>query len=642
VNPDRGFFHCFGCKESGSAIDFVMKHDGYTFPEAVRALAERAGITIEEERRDQDAATRLRRQKEDLYAINNMAATWFEAQLREHPLRAYAEEELGRRGLEPRHEVVQSFRIGYAPPAWDGLTTFFKAQGVSPAAAEQVGLIVPRTSGTGYYDRFRHRLMFAVVDVQGRVIAFSGRALPEIENAGSGFGYGGGEGRGDKAPKYINSPESPIYTKGNALFGIYQARHAIRTSEHAIVVEGNFDVVSLHARGLANVVAPLGTAFTQDQAKLLKRFSTHATLLFDGDAAGQKAVRLSREPCREAGLSVRVSQLPGGLDPDEYARGRGIEALKELVAGARGMLEHLIDAALDASFAQADVYERAARVEQVARLIAEEQDPLVRGMVKTYADQIAARLDLHGLRVLRDDERTPEPFRALEKAVARALAASPPPAPRPQGYTQNSGDPRKARVRAKAPGSLERAAIVGAVLEFPELLDDSSIQGHLGLLEGASAQTVAAVRRSLRVGHQGEKTLDTTVFLAQIPPTIHPFASERLAAPHHETLADARGSLIENANKLRKLILAREAEEIAREQHRAAGDWEREIELAREAEGRVRARLDALSPAASVGEFSGRQFSAGGPPPDVAAGEAAEGQHDDVHGDPHGGLKHEH
>src|SRR5437016_2435455 len=173
VNPDRGFFHCFGCKESGSVIDFVMKEQGYTFPEAVRMLAERAGIPIEEERRERTEVDRAKKQKDDLFAANQLAATFYEQQLREHPLRSLALDELARRGIVPGaspviDDALQAFRIGYAPAEWDGLTTFFKRQGISPVAGESVGLLVPRSSGSGHYDRFRHRLMFAVVDPQGR------------------------------------------------------------------------------------------------------------------------------------------------------------------------------------------------------------------------------------------------------------------------------------------------------------------------------------------------------------------------------------------------------------------------------------------------------------------------------------------
>ncbi|HSO36506.1 MAG TPA: DNA primase, partial [Labilithrix sp.] len=389
VNPDRGFFHCFGCKESGSAIDFLMKHEGYTFPEAVRALAERAGIPIEEERGTPQSseADRQRKAREDLYAVNALAATFFEQELRKNEHREYALEELARRGLVPGKdpkidEVLQAFRIGYAPGAWDGLTTFLKAQGVSPVAAETVGLLVPRSSGSGYYDRFRHRLMFAVVDPQGRVVAFSGRALRELPAVEPRpglvrLGPDAQDPDAHKPPKYINSPESPIYTKGQMLFGIHQARHSIRQEELAVLVEGNFDVVSLHALGITNVVAPLGTAFTTDQAKLLKRSAPDIVFLFDGDAAGRKAARLSREAVRAAGLSARVADLPNGIDPDELARTKGKQAVVDLLASAKGLLEALIQMSLDESFTQADAYEKQARIAFVAKLIAEEDDPMV-------------------------------------------------------------------------------------------------------------------------------------------------------------------------------------------------------------------------------------------------------------------------
>jgi len=270
VNPEKGFFYCFGCKEKGTAFDFLMKVEGLSFPEAARRLADHAGIEIEEtatdaERREADAA---RRAIDDLYAVNQLAAHWFERQLREHTAANLAWDELRRRGLapaeggelEPRvRDALQAFRVGYAPSSWDGLTQFFAQQGVSPVVATKVGLIAPRKNAAGHYDWFRHRLMFAILDVRGRVVGFSGRILPDPET-----------GTVDKQnPKYINSPESPVYQKGQTLFGLYQARQAIRQEEEAILVEGNFDVVSLHARGVCNVVAPLGTAFTPAQAKLL-------------------------------------------------------------------------------------------------------------------------------------------------------------------------------------------------------------------------------------------------------------------------------------------------------------------------------------------------------------------------------------
>jgi DNA primase len=596
VNPERGWFHCFGCGEKGGAIDFLMKHDGYTFPEAVRALAERAGIAVEEDRGaapsvDRAEAERQKKQKDDLYAVSQVAATFFEEQLRTHPQREYAEAELARRGLSVGDAAVQSFRIGYAPHAWDGLATYLRANGISPLAGEAVGLLVPRSSGSGHYDRFRHRLMFAVIDPQGRVVAFSGRALkdlPETEPSAE---------KKDPPPKYINSPESPIYTKGNMLFGLYQARQAIRTAESAILVEGNFDVVSLHARGVDTAVAPLGTAFTADQARLLKRYTPDVTILFDGDAAGRKATRLARGPCREAGLTAKVARIPDGTDPDELARTRGVDALRDVLAQTKGFEEHMMDELLDESFAQADATERMARVNEVLKLIADANDPLARMLWKSYADKLCARLDLHGKRYMHDDLAHSEPLRALERATKLAFQA--------QGHATavpNGPKPQEARVRAGNPGAKERGEIVGAFIEYPALLDDPAAQEALELLEGPSVQTVGALRRSLVTGSGEEKTVDAAVFLDLVPAMIQAFASQRLAAPHHETLENARGSLIDNTAKLRKLILGREAEDIAREQYKQAGDWQAETELAREALERVRRKHGVKSEDARTGQ----------------------------------------
>jgi DNA primase len=565
VNPDSGLYYCFGCKESGDAFTFLERVEGSTFGEAVRALAERAGIPIEEDRGAAPSdADRHKKEREALYSVMQMAATWYEDKLRDHPQRSFAEAELARRDLSPAHEAVQAFRIGYAPPAWDALTAFLKNQGVSPAVAESVGLVVPRSGGSGYYDRFRHRLMFAVIDAHGRVVAFSGRALAPIP---------GDDAPRDPPPKYINSPESPIYVKGATLFGLWQGRHAIRQQEQAIVVEGNFDVVSLHARGVTNVVAPLGTAFTVDQAKLLRRYAVDVTLLFDGDSAGRKAAGAAEEPCDQTGLDAKVALLPDQTDPDEFVRSKGGDALRHLIGNARGLFEYLIDVELDESFNAADIRERAVRIERVATLLARQKDPIVRGMLKAYADYAASRLDLV--------RSAPNAFGALERRVILAAkAARVPIGPRPS----------EARIRPRRPGQDERKAIVGAVLDFPVLLDDCDLQEAFNLLEGESARIVAAMGPCMRPTARGEKGLDSAEFLAQMPPAIQAFATARLAAPAHDTIEEARATVIANVKKLRESNVSREARESVREQQRVVGDWEAELELAKHVDTLVRER----------------------------------------------------
>lgn len=598
VNPERGFFHCFGCKESGSAIDFVMKIDGQSFHEAVRTLAERAGIEVVEtstdaERREANAA---RRAKEDLYGVSQLAATYFERCLwggpgaSPHPLARYALEELARRGLSPPQEgdalspvadALQAFRIGYAPFGWDGLMAFLRQQGVSPMAGERVGLLVPRTSGSGHYDRFRHRLMFAVSDVTGRVIAFSGRALPDPRPEDiAAHGLSGPSPQTDGAPaKYINSPESPIYTKGEHLFGLHQARHAIRQQGYAILVEGNFDVVSLHARGMSNVVAPLGTAFTTAQAKLLKRFAPKVVLLFDGDAAGKKATKASRGPAAEGGLQAKVAVLPQGVDPDDLARKRGIEAVNHLVKSARGMLEHLIDDALSGeSFEGATLVEQQARIRAVAELLRGENDPNLRSMAKLYADKLSSKLIIDG--------RSPSDLRQLERVIEEATAGGPGGAPK-LAHSETTAPPE----RAFSPYAADQISldVLGAVLDFPELFDEPEVVQALDVLEGDTALAIAAARQT----REGQKGLYADEFLAQIPGSIHSFAAGRLASPVFEAVGEARAALLNNARKLERLSLSREKAAVVDQPNKAEalGDVAAVEAMLRDAQRRAQRKL---------------------------------------------------
>lgn len=580
VSPERGFFHCFGCKESGSAVDFVMKTEGLTFPEAIRRLAERANVEVEETRSDEERseAERQKRARDELYAACNVAGTYFERMLREHEHKDLALAELARRDLVPGaspkvDDVLQAFRVGYAPPGWDGLAQYLKSQGISPVAAETVGLLVPRSSGTGHYDRFRNRLMFAVLDPQGRTVAFSGRALPEPPGAPAP--------KADEKPaKYINSPESPVYTKGHLLFGLFQGRHAIRAKEEAVIVEGNFDVVSLHARGFDHAVAPLGTAFTLDQAKALRRFASRAVFLFDGDLAGRKASRASVDPARKADLDVRIAQLPPGQDPDDYVRQKGAAELGHVVEVAMGAAEALVEMELDASFSADNVREKLARVERVVRLVAEEQNPLVRLALKARADELAGRLDLHGLRPQRDDRAHSEPLRELERMLKAAL---------PARESGGGPTPREARVAPRQAGSEERRAIVRTLIEWPVLLDDPEVSAELVHLEGPSVEIVAALGGA-RARETGQ--VDADGLLRAVDGPHRDFVARALAGePEHDEAKKAKGYLLENANKLKRLLLSQEASARSHDLRRAEGvDWSDEVEAAREVQAALRAR----------------------------------------------------
>jgi DNA primase len=584
VNEERGFYHCFGCGEHGDAFKFVQNVEGLEFIEAVRRLAERAGIQIVEtandaERRRQSDA---RRRQQELFEAGEAAAAFFERMLREHSLSKYAQDELAKRGLVaegptgPIADTLQAFRIGYAPQGWDSLAKHLREAGISVRAAEAVGLIVPRKSGSGHYDRFRHRLMFAVLDVQGRVIAFSGRTLSEPSAQElTALGLEPSLGGGEAAAKYVNSPESPIYRKREAVFGLYQARQALREKQECVLVEGNFDVVSLHARGIRHVVAPLGTAFTIEQARLIKRFSPGLTLLFDADSAGRRAMRAAREPCMAAGLQTKAAILPDGTDPDDLVRQRGAEGMERVLSGAQSLLLQLIRSELDTTFAASDAAGKAARVRGVTELLASESDPVARELAKTFADTMAGKLlSPDELQDATGAARTGT-LAALERSIRQALqrdGASP-----PQARTARPEPPSRARSRDRRNDiGLE---VVGAILDYPELLASAEFEDGLRSIEGDAAIAIAALRQCERAG----TLADPEQLLAKLPSSIHPFALARLAAPQHTRLEDAKTELVGNVNKLKGLELSRQRSEVVEEIERAAeqGDFEQEDALLR-------------------------------------------------------------
>ncbi len=602
VNPDTGRYYCFGCQASGDVFKYVQETEGLTFIEAVRHLAERAGITIVESssplHQSEEAAAR--RRKQELFDVSHAAAVYFERQLEEHPLAGLARAELARRGLVAESptdlvaDALQAFRVGYAPYGWDGLATHLAKVGFSPRAGETVGLVMPRRTGGGYYDRFRHRLVFAVLDLQGRVIAFSGRSLddPDPDQLRGLHVDPMTKSADGKVAKYINSTESPIYRKGSTVFGLFQARQHVRQAERCVLVEGNFDVLGLHARGIKNVVAPLGTAFTAEQAAQIKRFAPTLVFLFDGDRAGRTAVAKSREACSSAGLTAKVASLPEDIDPDDLVRQQGPEAVRKRVAAARGMLEYLIDSTLDHLPPANDAEARFARVQQVAKLIADEQDPAVRQLAGAYANEVVARLGIPQAGT----------FRALWDHVRRATRAQ-----RSAGEPESGPAGQKSRTEGRLdPREAIAREILGALLDYPALLSKADVVARLGHIEGDAAAAIAALRRSweAHVTSTDLEVVDPSSLgrrhlrgaleqvLAKLPPSIHQFAAARLAAPQLEGFEDARTKVLDDLERLRALGLDRQRADAVEQlqQATAAGDEDQEIAMIKRQEEAEKAK----------------------------------------------------
>jgi DNA primase len=317
VSEERGVFYCFGCQAGGDVFKFVMLKDGLTFPEALERLAREAGVELPKRPADE----RREQGRERFLRVNAFAAKLFQRTLWESPAGAAARDYLAKRGV--REETARSFGLGYAPA--DGLAQALEKAGAPLADAASLGLIGRSTRGAGWFDRFRLRLMFPITDLAGKAIAFGGRQL------------GDGEG-----PKYLNSPDSILFHKGRSVFGLAAAREAVNAERRAILVEGYLDVIALAQAGIRNVVAPLGTALTSDQIRLLRRFTDDFLLLFDGDRAGVAAAARSFAAFAEVGIFAEAAFLPEGHDPDTYVNEFGGGELRKLFEKRAPLVDHYL------------------------------------------------------------------------------------------------------------------------------------------------------------------------------------------------------------------------------------------------------------------------------------------------------------
>src|SRR5712691_9331928 len=411
VNPKRNIFHCFGCGAGGDAFGFLMRQDKMAFPEAVRALAERTGVELPTVSRQQPESDG---KFEALRRVMALAADFYSHALWEAEgakARGYIES----RGIDV--EVAKRFGMGYAPEGWNALLGHMAKQGVTDEQLVQAGLVLPRQTGAGFYDRFRGRLLFPIRDVQGRVVAFGGRALAGEE------------------PKYLTSPETPLYVKGHMLYALDVAKTAMRDRSRAIIVEGYLDCLMAHQHGFGETVAALGTAFTPAQLGLLRRYADEVLALFDADAAGQKASTRLEEMMNDvmdlqnlgwsvartggfekAGhLPIRVALLPPGHDPDSLLRAEGAAALTARLDAARPLLSFVLEKA----FADEDLTTARGRANAHARVAlilskvanAEEATELAREAARRLGvDSTQLWIEAQQLQGARARGRRPEPF----------------------------------------------------------------------------------------------------------------------------------------------------------------------------------------------------------------------------------------
>jgi len=387
VVPAKGFYKCFGCGKSGDVFSFVMERQGLDFVEAVKHVAGRAGVQVREVKRSQEEEDPNR----PLYEINGFARDWFRRQLEDATVGAAAREYLEGRGISA--DVCERYGLGFAPDEWRALRDAAAKHGLEEELMLEVGLLGSSERSREPYDRFRGRIMFTIESRSGRVIAFGGRIL---------------DGDTKDAPKYLNSPETPIYHKGSNLYGLSWARHSIRREESALVVEGYMDVVSLAAHGFENVVAPLGTALTPEQAKLLSRYTKRVLLLFDSDAAGLRATFKAGDTLLEVGLHPAVVTLPPGEDPDTLVRSEGREGLEQYLDQAVDVLDRKLQI-LDEKDYFSSIERTRSAVDRLLPTIRAASDPA-----------------LHDIYVAKVADRTGVRRETLEAEMKRAASGSAP------------------------------------------------------------------------------------------------------------------------------------------------------------------------------------------------------------------------
>lgn len=377
VHQGKGIYKCFACGAGGNAIGFIMEIEGWSFPEAVRHLADQYGVEMPDQDPEEAEKQRKRRNRKELYFdILETAGDFYESNLWSDVGQG-ARHYLRERGID--EETARAFRLGYAPDEWEALLDHFADQGISADKAEWAGLALE--GNHGFYDRFRHRIVFPIVDIWNHIRAFGGRILAADSDA----------------PKYMNSPETEFYDKGDILYGLDVAKQHFGDDDYALLVEGNFDVIALHAAGFDTTVAPMGTALTERQAELLARYTRRVVLAFDGDDAGEDATRKCLSALEQAGLEGRVVRFESWDDPDSFVRREGPGALQAKIEQAAPLVEWTINRTLDQSADGGDVTGGSPieqRMNALDNLTSVFSDISRAHVWRSYVEDIASRFEL--------------------------------------------------------------------------------------------------------------------------------------------------------------------------------------------------------------------------------------------------------
>jgi DNA primase len=458
VNPEWQIWHCFGCGKGGDVFSFLMELEKLTFPEALKELADRAGIELP--RREATAGGELR---DRLHQANALARDFYRAELLT-PAGAAARGYLAQRGFEG--EILERFEIGWAPDGWDGLLTAL-GKLLPVKTLEDAGLVLRRGDGSGHYDRFRNRVMFPVATGTGRTAGFGARALAA-----------------EDAPKYLNSPETAVFRKGSLLFGLSLARKAVRERKQVIVTEGYLDAMRLHRVGLDHAVSTCGTALTAEQARLLARLEPEVVLLYDGDDAGIRAADRALEPLLEAGLPVRVCTLPPGEDPDSFVREKGAAALRALLEErALDVPAFLAESKLTGDAAKNPSPE--ARARRFVSLLARVGDPIRRQFLLRRGADVFRMDESLLLEAVRGTRRAP----SAGGPARTSAAARPAPAAGDTARSERSGGPAPRADAGEPVDPVERELACRALTEEGALAEVAE-RGGVGWFRNEGVRTL--------------------------------------------------------------------------------------------------------------------------------------------------------
>jgi len=436
VNTERQIYHCFGCGKGGSVINFIMEIENLSFPDAVHFLARRAGLEVPEDRPDENKSRRER-----ILSLNRDAARFFHEQLL-LKTGAPAQEYIARRQISSA--FVKNFGLGFAPDSWSALTDAMTRRGYTRAELVEAGLARTGKSG-GVYDYFRNRLMFPVIDVRGSVIGFSGRIL------------------GDGEPKYLNSPDTLVYSKARSLFALNLAKKS--KSGYIILAEGNIDVVSLHQAGFDSAVASLGTSLTPDQARLIARYANEVVIAYDADAAGQKAAQRAIGILQNLDIKVKVLRLPGAKDPDEFIQQKGPDAFRKLIERSDNQIEYRLQLLLEENDLSSDEG-RVAYLKEAAKLIASLPGSVEREVYGgRAAEKAGVSREAFGLEVGRVRKRMSAEAKKQQTRQVSAVTRAVQPADR---------NLRFANVRS----AMAERGLINLLCRFPELFGSVTLKGE--------------------------------------------------------------------------------------------------------------------------------------------------------------------